>query len=99
MQPINASQVFVKWGISSYESELTKDQLDERLEKWKEINREDHDILQRLHAGLQSEHFSNGPLARDNFEGTLRDFHGFLRQKFSYCSSTEAMTTAGSTSQ
>ena len=83
VQPLEASRVFVKWGISSYESDLTEQVVEERLSKWKEINSEDHRILQRLHAGLQSQHFNSGPLARDDFEGTLRDFHRFLRQQYS----------------
>jgi len=97
VQPISDSQVFVKWGISSYESDLSKDALAERIEKWKEINHEDHDILQRLHAGLQSKHFSNGPLARDNFEGTLRDFHQFFRQQFSPDHSTQTASAVAET--
>jgi len=83
VQPLEVNRVFVKWGISVFESELTEKELTERVEKWKEINREDHWILQRLTAGLNSKKFTNGPLALDDYEGTLRDFHQYLRKELS----------------
>jgi len=83
VQPLGGSRVFVKWGISVFESELEGNVLTERVEKWKEINREDHCILQSLTNGLKSKNFSNGPLALDDYEGTLRDFHQYLRQQLS----------------
>lgn len=82
VQPIDVEKVFVKWGISTYESELQDDLLKQRIDKWKEINNEDHQILQRLPSGLKSRFFSNGPLAQDDYEGTLSDFHEFLRGQF-----------------
>ena len=81
VNPLNVKQVAVKWGIATYESQLSADELDSRVQKWKQINEEDHQILSRLHQGLNSKFSASGPLAADNFEGTLHDFHGYLTDK------------------
>ena len=89
LHPLNVNQVSVKWGIATYESDLTDEQLNTRVEKWKQINNEDHEILQRLQVGLRSKYSATGPLAADNFEGTLHDFHQYLVHKLGVL----AMTT------
>ena len=81
LSPLSVGQVAVKWGIATYESELSADELESRVQKWQRINEEDHQILSRLHQGLQSKYSTNGPLAADNFEGTLHDFHSYLTDR------------------
>lgn len=78
LHPLSTDQVSVKWGLATYESDLSPLELQARIEKWKDINAEDHQILQRLHTGLKSTRSTTGPLAEDNFEGTLSDFHNYL---------------------
>ncbi len=78
LHPLSVSQVSVKWGVATFESDLSDAEINIRVDKWKQINNEDHEILQRLQAGLRSEHSVTGPLAADNFEGTLHDFHRYL---------------------
>ena len=81
LHPLNAKQVAVKWGISTFEADLSKEELQDRIDKWKQINHEDHEILKHLQKGLQSSRCDTGPLAEDNFEGTLFDFHSYLINK------------------
>ena len=81
LYPLNTRQVAVKWGISTFEADLSKDELQARIEKWQQINHEDHEILKHLQKGLQSSKCSTGPLADVNFEGTLFDFHSYLIDK------------------
>lgn len=81
LHPISVNQVCVKWGVATYESDLSDAQINARVDKWKQINSEDHQILERLQAGLRSKHSVTGPLAADNFEGTLHDFHRYLVHK------------------
>ena len=71
----------MKWGISTFEADLAKEELQARIDKWQQINHEDHEILKHLQKGLQSSRCSTGPLAEDNFEGTLHDFHSYLIDK------------------
>jgi len=81
LHPLNARQVSVKWGISTFEADLPEEELQARIEKWQQINHEDHEILKHLQKGLQSSRCDTGPLAEDNFEGTLFDFHSYLINK------------------
>ncbi|OED42972.1 hypothetical protein AB833_05005 [Chromatiales bacterium (ex Bugula neritina AB1)] len=81
LHPLSASEVSVKWGVATFESDLSEAEISARVNKWKQINNEDHQILQRLQAGLRSKFSVTGPLAADNFEGALLDFHRFLLQK------------------
>lgn len=81
LHPLNATQVAVKWGISTFEDDLSKEEVQSRIDKWQKINHEDHEILKHLQKGLQSSRCHTGPLAEDNFEGTLYDFHSYLINK------------------
>ena len=45
------------------------------------INAEDRSKLETLQRGLKSSFYSPGPLAPENFEGTLRDFYGFMARR------------------
>ncbi len=78
LHPVGVGQVSVKWGLATYESNLSEAEITARVDKWKQINAEDHQILQRLQSGLRSKHSVSGPLAADNYEGTLQDFHHYL---------------------
>ena len=80
LQPNGANKVNVKWGLSSYESDLSVEEKRERTTKWQAINAEDHAILKRLQLGIESKFYQPGPLAADNIEGSLKDFHYFLAQ-------------------
>jgi len=81
LHPLNARQVAVKWGISTFEAGLSEAELQARIDKWQKINHEDHEILKHLQKGLQSSRCDTGPLAEENFEGTLYDFHSYLIKK------------------
>jgi phenylpropionate dioxygenase-like ring-hydroxylating dioxygenase large terminal subunit len=78
LQPLGLGEVSVKWGLASYEQDLTDDEKQQRIDKWRAINDEDHAILQRLQAGLRSSYYQGGMLAPDHFEGCVSDFHRAL---------------------
>lgn len=44
------------------------------LRRWKEVNDEDHDIVQRLHVGSRSQHFTGARFAATH-EETIHQFH------------------------
>ena len=81
LHPLSADKVSVKWGLSTFEENLPEEEKRKRIEKWQKINEEDHKILKRLHTGLKSSRAGTGPLAGENFEGTLSDFHHYLVSK------------------
>jgi len=78
LQPDGLDRVSVKWGLASFEQNLTEDERQARINKWRAINEEDHAILQRLQTGLRSSYYQGGMLAPDQFEGCVGDFHRAL---------------------
>ena len=76
--PLNAGQVKVKWTLSTYDNDLDKKTIANRIALWEKVNREDREKLERMQVALSSNHASSGPLAEDNFEGTIRDFQLWL---------------------
>lgn len=78
LQPDGTDRVWVKWGISSYESGLSAKEKSERVRKWQTINHEDHEILKNLHRGHQSNLYHGGVLGPADLEGTVSHFHDYL---------------------
>ena len=78
LQPLNANEVCVRWGLSVYDRNLSVGQIDQFVDEWKAINREDHSILARVQVGLRSGNAVAGPLASGDYEGTVIDFHNYL---------------------
>ena len=76
--PLNAGQIRVKWTLSTYGDDLDEDTIAARIALWEEVNLEDREKLERLQIALGSEHANSGPLAEDDYEGTIRDFQLWL---------------------
>jgi len=78
LQPKGLDRVSVKWGLASFEQDLSDLEKQVRIDKWRAINDEDHAILRRLQIGLRSSYYQGGSLAPENFEGCVSDFHRAL---------------------
>jgi phenylpropionate dioxygenase-like ring-hydroxylating dioxygenase large terminal subunit len=78
MQPAGVDKVSVRWGLATAQADLTDEQKRGQIEKWQEINAEDHAILEKLQVGLQSAMFAGGALAPADLEGTVSEFHDYL---------------------
>lgn len=76
--PLNAGQIRVKWTLSAYGDDLDKETIAARVALWEEVNREDREKLERMQLALASAHAVSGPLAEDDYEGTIRDFQLWL---------------------
>ncbi|MFK7940382.1 MAG: aromatic ring-hydroxylating dioxygenase subunit alpha [Roseovarius sp.] len=72
--PRKVDEIEVRWTMSVYGDELDGDTIEQRIALWDEVNREDREKLERMQVGLGSHHAGSGPLAGDDFEGTVRDF-------------------------
>lgn len=79
--PLNAEQIRVKWTLSVYGDDLDEETISKRVSLWEEVNREDREKLERMQVALNSEHACSGPLAEDNYEGTIRDFQLWLAKQ------------------
>lgn len=78
IQPISVDRINVRWTMSVYGDDLSQETIDERIALWTEVNREDREKLEKLQRTLGSTRADAGPLAGDDFEGTIRDFHKYL---------------------
>ncbi|MEM7472290.1 MAG: SRPBCC family protein [Pseudomonadota bacterium] len=76
--PLHAGLVRVKWTMSVYGDTLDDDTIQQRIALWEEVNREDREKLERMQVALASRHAVEGPLASDDYEGTIRDFQRWL---------------------
>jgi phenylpropionate dioxygenase-like ring-hydroxylating dioxygenase large terminal subunit len=76
--PINAGRIRVKWTMSTYGDDLDTDTINARIKLWEAVNTEDREKLERMQVALGSDHAQSGPLAADDYEGTIRDFQTWL---------------------
>ena len=76
--PLSASETRVKWTMSAYGDDLDDATITERIALWEQVNDEDREKLERMQNSLASEHALSGPLAEDDYEGTIRDFQHWL---------------------
>ncbi|QGY00006.1 aromatic ring-hydroxylating dioxygenase subunit alpha [Roseovarius faecimaris] len=72
--PRKVDEIEVRWTMSVYGDELDGDTIDQRIALWNEVNREDREKLEWMQVGLASSHAGSGPLAGEDYEGTVRDF-------------------------
>lgn len=78
LQPVSVGCVHVRWTLSVYGEDLDEETIAQRIALWTEVNREDREKLEKLQLALTSSRADAGPLAAENFEGTIRDFHLYL---------------------
>ncbi|WP_370462870.1 aromatic ring-hydroxylating dioxygenase subunit alpha [Ruegeria sp. PrR005] len=78
LQPVSVGCVYVRWTLSVYGEDLDDETIAQRIALWTEVNREDREKLEKLQLALASSRADAGPLAAENFEGTIRDFHLYL---------------------
>ena len=78
LRPMDTDRVDVRWTMSIYPGDRDDALIRQRIDLWREVNREDREKLELLQKGLRSRHASDGPLAGPDLEGTIHDFHRFL---------------------
>ncbi|QYX57322.1 aromatic ring-hydroxylating dioxygenase subunit alpha [Roseovarius sp. SCSIO 43702] len=76
--PVSAGEIRVKWTMSTYGDDLDDGVIAARIKLWEDVNREDREKLERMQVALASEHAQPGPLAGEDYEGTVRDFQIWL---------------------
>lgn len=79
--PLAADLIRVKWTMSTYGDDLDAETIATRIKLWEEVNREDREKLERMQLALKSQHAQTGPLAGEDYEGTIRDFQIWLAQQ------------------
>lgn len=79
--PLTADSITVRWTLSTYGDDLDEETLQARIKLWEEVNREDREKLEKMQIALGSRHATGGPLAGEDYEGTVRDFLNWLARQ------------------
>ena len=74
IRPLTATTIKVRWSMSVYGDSLDGDTINQRIALWEDVNREDREKLEAMQLALKSVFATGGPLAEDDYEGTVRDF-------------------------
>lgn len=83
LQPTDVDHVRLRWGMSVYDDKMPQDEIEQRVALWRQINSEDRAKLAKVQDALYSHHAHSGPLAPDDFEGTIYDFVRYFAKKLS----------------
>jgi phenylpropionate dioxygenase-like ring-hydroxylating dioxygenase large terminal subunit len=81
IRPLTPTSIRVRWSMSVYGDSLDGDTIDQRIALWEDVNREDREKLEAMQAARGSVFATGGPLAEDDYEGTVRDFLLWLARK------------------
>ena len=74
IRPLTPTSIEVRWTMSVYGDSLDGDTIDQRIALWEDVNLEDREKLEAMQSALGSVFATGGPLAEDDYEGTVRDF-------------------------
>lgn len=77
--PLSIDRTLIRWSVSAFR-DCPDEIIDATIDLWREINGEDQAVLERLHRNLVAPSAQDyaGPLADDDREGTIVDFHRYL---------------------
>ena len=78
LRPAGPDAVTIRWGIAGHEPEIDPATLAGYVDFANEFNAEDRAKLETLQRGLKSAFYTPGPLAGQDYEGTIQDFHRYL---------------------
>ncbi len=81
IRPLTPTSIEVRWTMSVYGDSLDGDTIKQRIALWEAVNLEDREKLEAMQGALKSVFATGGPLAEDDYEGTVRDFLLWLAQQ------------------
>ncbi|GAB3626419.1 (2Fe-2S)-binding protein [Pandoraea terrae] len=81
LRPASTGSVAIRWGIAGHETAPSEENLQKYIAFADSFNAEDRVKLEMLQTGLASRFYSPGPLASEDLEGTLRDFHRYMARR------------------
>lgn len=81
IRPLTPGSIEVRWTMSVYGDDLDDETIRQRIALWQEVNREDREKLEAMQAALGSVHAAGGPLAGEDYEGTIRDFLNWMARE------------------
>jgi choline monooxygenase len=78
LRPLTVDSVGIRWGIVGVLSDPESPEVKDYIRRCKEFCAEDQLALERLQMGLKTRYYSTGPLAPDDYEGTVWDITRYV---------------------
>ncbi len=81
VRPLTADTLQVRWGVLGIANDSQSPVVKDYVQFCKEFCEEDRATLESLQRGLKSRAYVPGPLAPDDFEGTIWDIYQYMARK------------------
>lgn len=78
LQPCGVDKVKIRWGVTGLENDPEAKAVKDYVQLCRDFNAEDKEKLEVLQKALKTRHYQGGPLAPDDFEGTIWDFTQYM---------------------
>jgi phenylpropionate dioxygenase-like ring-hydroxylating dioxygenase large terminal subunit len=78
LRPDGPDRVRIRWGVTGLEDDATSQKVADYVALCRAFNAEDKEKLEVLQQALRGRTYQGGPLAPDDFEGTIRDFIAYM---------------------
>ncbi|NKB54396.1 MAG: Rieske 2Fe-2S domain-containing protein [Rhizobiaceae bacterium] len=78
LRPSGPDKVSIRWGVTSLEDDPDAQSVKDYVELCRSFNIEDREKLEILQKALNTKTYHGGPLAPDDFEGTIWDFIHYM---------------------
>ena len=81
VRPSGPDQTRIRWGVTGQEDASDAEAVKAYVDLCRSFNTEDKEKLEILQLTLKTRTYHGGPLAPDDFEGTIWDFIQYIGQK------------------
>ena len=81
LRPDGPDHVKIRWGVTGLDDTPNAESVKEYVALCRSFNAEDKEKLEALQIALKSRTYHGGPLAPDDFEGTIRDFITYMARQ------------------
>lgn len=78
LRPHGPDKVKIRWGVTGLEDLPESQKVKDYVALCRAFNAEDKEKLEALQQALKTRHYHGGPLAPDDFEGTIWDFTRYM---------------------
>ena len=78
LRPDGVDKVKIRWGVTGLENDPDAQTVKDYVELCHSFNAEDREKLEILQIALKTRNYPGGPLAPDDYEGSIWDFTQYI---------------------